>query len=277
MRINTNVSALQAQRSMSEHNRQIESTTGKLSSGTRVRSAADDAASLSIGLKQQSQIRSQYVAIRNANDAVSEFQVAEGSMNEISSMLIRLRELSIQASSDTLNDENRGLLNNEYMALRSEIERTLKTTKFNGNPLLQVKDNSTRDFQVGTGAGGESKISINQKDLSLSEFNLSIVDSTIQTATDARLNIGYIDKALDKLSSNRALVGSMQNRLQSTMNNLEVARTNEASSMSQRLDADYAYESSNNIRAQIKFDAATNVLSQTSNFSANALRLLKDS
>ncbi|HXH32205.1 MAG TPA: flagellin [Bacteriovoracaceae bacterium] len=277
MRINTNVSSLQAQRSLSEHSRQIESTSGKMSAGTRVRSAADDAASLAIGLKQKSNIRSQYVAIRNANDAVSEFQVAEGSMSEVGNMLTRLRELSVQAATDTLQDEQRGMLNAEYMSLRSEIERTLKTTKFNGNPLLQVKGNATRDFQIGTRGDDNSKLSINQSDLNLSEFNLSIVDSSIPTKEEAQLNLGYIDKAIAKLSSNRALVGAFQNRLTSTVNNLETSRTNESSSFSQNMDTDYAHETSEHLRAKIKHDAATGVLAQANNFGSNALKLLQDS
>jgi flagellin len=129
VRINTNVSSLRAQRAVSEHNKQIENSTGKISSGTRVRSAADDSASLSLGIKSKTQIRSQYQALRNANDVVSELQVAEGGMTEVSSMLIRLKELSLQASSDTLQDSDRGMLNSEYMALRQEIEREIKTTK----------------------------------------------------------------------------------------------------------------------------------------------------
>src|SRR5688572_1550944 len=129
MRINTNVSALQAQRAMSEHNRQVESASGKLSQGTRVRFAADDAASLSIGTKLNSEIRSKGVALRNANDAISEFQVAEGAMNEISSMLIRLKELSMQAANDHLVNTDRLLLNEEYMEIRREVERTIRSTR----------------------------------------------------------------------------------------------------------------------------------------------------
>jgi len=121
MRLNTNVSALRAQRSMSEHTKQIESATGKISSGSRVRNGADDAASLSIGSKQKSNIRSQNQAIRNANDAIGQFQTAEGAMNEMGNMLVRLRELSVQAASGHLEDSERGMLNNEYVQLRREI------------------------------------------------------------------------------------------------------------------------------------------------------------
>lgn len=154
MRINTNVSSMQALRALREHNNQIENSTGKISGGTRVRSAADDSASLALGLKSQSQIRSQYQAMRNANDAISELQVAEGGMNEVSSMLTRLKELSVQAANATLQDEERGMLNAEYMALRHEIEREIKTTRMRGDTLLRPTGQSqTREFQIWHPAG----------------------------------------------------------------------------------------------------------------------------
>lgn len=276
MRINTNVSSLQAQRAVSEHTKQIESSAGKLSAGTRVRSAADDAASLALGLKSQTQTRSQYQAIRNTNDVISELQVAEGGMTEVSAMLTRLKELSIQASSDTLQDEDRGLLNAEYMALRNEIERQIKTTRMRGDQLLRPDSQETRDFQIGTGNGQNSRLTIEQDDLTLSEFNMSIVDSHIPTAEEARINLQYIDKAIEKVAMNRARVGAIQNRLHSTVENLDTSRTNEKAANSQRMDTDYAFETSEKIRSEHKLSAATAVLSQTNNLGANALKLLKD-
>lgn len=278
MRINTNVSSLQAIRAVSEHTKQVENSTGKISGGTRVRSAADDAASLSLGLKSNSQIRSQHQAIRNANDAISEFQVAEGGMNEVSAMLTRLRELSIQASSDTLQDSDRGMLNEEYMALRHEIEREIKTTRFRGDTLLRpTGGQSTREFQIGTDADSNSRLTINQEDLTLSEFNMGVVDSHVSSAEEARLNLQYIDQAIQKVAHNRARVGALQNRVQSSINNLDVAKTNEAAANSQRMDTDYAFETANKIRGEQKLQAATAVLSQTNNLGAAALKLIKES
>lgn len=277
MRINTNVSSLRAQRAVSEHSKQVENSTGKISSGTRVRSAADDSASLSIGLKTKTEIRSQYQAIRNANDAVSELQVAEGGMTEVSAMLIRLKELSVQAASDTLQDSDRGMLNQEYIQLRHEIEREIKTTRFRGDTLLRpTGGESTREFQIGTDNGSNSKMVINQEDLTLSEFNMSIVDSSIPTAEEARLNLNYIDQAIQKVAHNRARVGSLQNRLASTVNNLDTSVVNESAANSQRMDTDYAYETAQRISGKQKLDAATSVLAQTNNMSAMALKLLKD-
>ncbi len=277
MRINTNVSSLRAQRAVSEHSKQVENSTGKISSGTRVRSAADDSASLSIGLKTKTEIRSQYQAIRNANDAVSELQVAEGGMTEVSAMLTRLKELSVQAASDTLQDSDRGMLNQEYIQLRHEIEREIKTTRFRGDTLLRpTGGESTREFQIGTDNGSNSRMVINQEDLTLSEFNMSIVDSSIPTAEEARLNLNYIDQAIQKVAHNRARVGSLQNRLASTVNNLDTSVVNESAANSQRMDADYAFETAQQISGKQKLDAATSILAQTNNMSAMALKLLKD-
>ena len=277
MRINTNVSSLRAQRAVSEHSKQVEDSTGKISSGTRVRSAADDSASLSIGLKTKTEIRSQYQAIRNANDAVSELQVAEGGMTEVSAMLMRLKELSVQAASDTLQDSDRGMLNQEYIQLRHEIEREIKTTRFRGDTLLRpTGGESTREFQIGTDNGSNSKMVVNQEDLTLSEFNMSIVDSSIPTAEEARINLGYIDQAIAKVAHNRAKVGSLQNRLASTVNNLDTSVVNESAANSQRMDTDYAFETAQRISGKQKLDAATSVLAQTNNMSAMALKLLKN-
>jgi flagellin len=274
VRINTNVSSLQAQRAVSEHTKQIESSSGKLSSGLRVRSAADDSASLSIGLKSKAEVRSQYQAIRNANDVISELQVAEGGMNEVGSMLIRLKELSVQAANGTLQDEDRGMLNSEYMQLRSEIERQIQTTKLNGDTLLRPGPTPVREFQIGTKANAESRLTISQRDLTIDDFNMNIIDSNVSSIEDARLNIEYVNSAIQKVAENRARVGAYQNRVQSTISNLGTSSTNESASLSQRMDADYALETAENVRAQQKLNAATAVLAQTNNMGSSALKLI---
>ncbi len=273
MRINTNVAALQAQRSMSEHSRNVENASGKIASGTRVRNAADDAASLAIGTKHKSEIRSNYQAMRNANDAISEFQVAEGTLNEVGSMLTRLKELSIQASNDTLGDSDRENLNYEYMALRQEIERMTQGAQFLGDNLFRSK--KERSFQIGTNADSNSTMTVDRSKMIVSEFNLQIVDSSIPTAEEARLNLGYLDTAIEKLSKTRANLGSHQNRLQSTVSNLDTGRLNESSALSTRMDADMAFETSEKIRNEIKVQAAGSALAQSHQFSALALNLLK--
>ena len=276
MRINTNVSALRAQREMSEHTKSIENASGKISSGSRVRNASDDAASLSIGNKQKSSIRSQHQAIRNANDAIGQFQTAEGAMNEVGSMLIRLKELSLQASTGTLQDSDRGMLNNEYMQIRKEIERVARSTNFMGTNLLQDRSGKARDFMIGINDNDNSRISFSGAEISVTEFNLGLVDSSIVNAEEARINLGHIDQAIETLSSKRAKAGSYQNRIQTAINNLETSNINETSAMSRIMDADMAYESSEKIRSEGKLNAASSVLAQSSQFSAMALKLLQD-
>jgi flagellin len=273
MRINTNVSALQAQRSMSEHSKHVEDASGRIAQGTRVRNASDDAASLAIGTKNKSEIRSNYQAMRNANDAISEFQIAEGTLNEVGNMLTRLKELSIQAANDTLQNSDRENLNNEYMGLRQEIERMTQSAQFLGDNLF--RSTKERSFQIGTNADSNSRLTIDRSNMIVSEFNLQIVDSSIPTAEEARLNLGYIDTAIERLSKTRANLGSKQNRLQSTVSNLDTSRLNESAAMSTRMDADMAFETSEKIRNQIKVQAAGSALAQSHEFSALALNLLK--
>jgi flagellin len=274
MRIQTNVSSLNAQRAIREHNSKIESSSGKLSSGMRVRNASDDAASLSIGVKQSAQVRSQHQAMRNANDAISEFQVAEGAMNEIGSMLTRLRELSLQAATDTLAPSDRALVNNEYMQLRQEIERISASSQFRGHYLLRDGSNRERDFVVGTHSDDDSKISVNSSDMVVTEFSLGLVDSSVSNADEARENLKYIDQAVQKLSTNRARVGSIQNRLEFAASNLSTSKLNEQSSLSTRMDLDFALETAEKMKTENKLKAASSVLSQTNQIGANALKLI---
>lgn len=276
MRLNTNVSALRAQRSMSEHSKQIESASGKISSGSRVRSAADDAASLAIGSKLKSNIRSQSQAIRNANDAISQFQVAEGAMNEISGMLGRLRELSVQASNGTYGESERGMINEEYMSVRREIERIARATKFNGVNILRNESGTSQDFMVGINNDADSKLSIGATDLVVTEFSLGLVDSNIMSAEEARINLGHIDEAITRLSEKRATAGAFHARLNSSIANLETRNVNESDANSRVMDADMAYETSEKIRSEGKLMAATAVMGQANQFSAMALKLLKD-
>ncbi len=258
---------------MSEHSKHVESASGKLAQGTRVRNASDDAASLAIGAKNKSEIRSNYQAMRNANDAISEFQIAEGTLNEVGSMLTRLKELSIQAANGHLQDSDRSNLNHEYMELRSEIERMTQSAEFMGDNLF--RSTKQRSFQIGTNADSLSTMNIDRSSMIVSEFNLQIVDSSIPTAEEARLNLNYIDTAIQNLSKTRANLGSYQNRLQSTVSNLDTGRLNESAAQSTRMDADFAFETSEKIRNEIKVSAAGSALLQSHEFSALALKLLK--
>ncbi len=273
MRINTNVSSLQAQRSMREHNKHVESASGKIAQGTRVRNASDDAASLSIGTKLKTEIRSNHQAVRNANDAISEFQVAEGTLGEVGNMLTRLKELSIQAASGHLQNSDRENINLEYMSLRSEIERISASSSFQGNNLF--RNTNTRSFQIGTNSDAASTMKIDQSSMIVSEYTLGIVDSSIPNVEESRINLEYLDSAIDKLAMKRAQLGSHQNRLNSTIANLDTRRLNESAAHSQTMDADLAFESSEKIRNEIKSAAAASTILQAHEFSAHALLLLK--
>ena len=276
MRLNTNVSSLQAQRAVSEHVKEMQNTSGKLASGQRVRTASDDAASLSIGTQLKSKERSTLQAMRNTTDAISEFQVAEGPFNELSGMVNRLRELSVQAATDTVDDNQRELINMEYMQLREEMERIADSTNFNGRQLLRVGANDpTRDFQIGVRNHSTSQLSIRSEDFTVNEFKLDLVDSHVRTKTDARLNLQYMDSAVEKLSAQRAYLGSVQNRLTHVNSALENERLQTATSASRILDADMASESAANLKAQMLAQGATGVLAQANNLGANTLKLLK--
>jgi flagellin len=275
MRIHTNVSALRANRELQNHTKEIDDASLKIATGERVRSASDDAASLSIGLKQKAKIRSQGAALRNANDAVSSFQVAEGSMSVMSGMLTRLRELSIQSASDTVDQKERSMLDLEYMSLRREIQRISKTSEFNGLKLLDGSNSSNRDFQVDTNHNAESRLSIKADAFTLNEFNMGLVDSNLQSKEDAKLNLEQIDGAINVLAGKRALVGAYQNRMEHAIENLQISKENESHSKSVRLEADVAEESAKRLVAQNKLNISTGVLAQTQQISAKALKLLE--
>ena len=278
MRVHTNVSSLRAQRALGEHTKDIESSEGKLSSGLRVRTAADDAASLAIGSNLNAKNRSLKQAERNANDAISEFQVAEGAMSEMASMLTRLRELSVNAATDTLGDPERQMLNYEYMQIRNELERVAESTRFNGRAIMQVGElTGMREFQVGVRMEESSRIGVESSKITVNEFKLNLVDSNIKTKFDAQINLKYIDKAIETLSGQRAFLGGVQQRLSiaATISNTDSQNT--LAAKSRIMDADYAEETAKNMKSKQLQMGATGVLAQANNLGANALKLLKDS
>jgi flagellin len=278
MRVHTNVSSLRAQRALGEHTKDIESSEGKLSSGLRVRTAADDAASLAIGSNLNAKNRSLKQAERNANDAISEFQVAEGAMSEMASMLTRLRELSVNAATDTLGDPERQMLNYEYMQIRNELERVAESTRFNGRAIMQVGElTGMREFQVGVRMEESSRIGGESSKITVNEFKLNLVDSNIKTKFDAQINLKYIDKAIETLSGQRAFLGGVQQRLSiaATISNTDSQNT--LAAKSRIMDADYAEETAKNMKSKQLQMGATGVLAQANNLGANALKLLKDS
>ena len=273
-RINTNVASMQAQSSLSKVNRESQESFAKLSSGQRITKAADDAAGLAISEKLKAEIRSAQQANRNVNDGVSLVQVAEGGLNETSNILVRMRELAIQSASDTVGDSERGMANLEYQQLKSEMDRISQVTEYNGKKLLNGSDNKI-DFQVGTGADEfKDRISLDTSVINSGIDAMGVEGVDVSTKEGAQGSLGALDSAIEKISGQRAVLGSLQNRLTSTSNNLQVYTENMSAANSRIRDVDYAEESAKQARNQILTSAGTSVLAQANVSSQNALKLI---
>lgn len=273
-RINTNVSSLSAQRSLSANNRQTENTLSKLSSGTRITKASDDAAGLAISEKLKARITSTAQANRNANDGISMVQTAEGGLDEISSMLTRLRELSVQASSDTVGDTERSFTDMEYQNLKQEIERIAQVTEFNGTKLL-MGEGDKLDFQIGVNNNDfQDRISYDTSSQNATIASLGVDSISVASKEGAQTALQTIDNAIEKVSGQRASLGAIQNRLISTSNNLQVTNENLSAANSRIRDVDYAQASAQNARNNILGQAGTAVLAQANQQGQNALRLI---
>ncbi len=273
-RINTNVSSISAQRSLSINNRNSESTLAKMSSGTRITKSADDAAGLAISEKLKAQIRSTNQANRNANDGISMVQTAEGGLDEISSMLTRLRELSIQSASDTVGDTERGFTNMEYQNLKQEIERIAQVTEFNGTKLLAGQGEKL-DFQIGTNNDNfQDRISYDVQMTNAKVDSLGLSDIDVSQKEGAQGALSQIDSAIEKVSGQRAALGAIQNRLISTSKNLETTNENLSAANSRIRDVDYAMVAAENAKNNILNQAGTSVLAQANAQGQNALRLI---
>jgi len=273
-RINTNVSSLAAQRSLSTANRDSEGTLAKMSSGSRITKSADDAAGLAISEKLKAQIRSTDQANRNTNDGISLVQVAEGGLEEVSNILVRLRELSIQAASDTVGDTERAFTNMEYQNLKQEVERIAQVTEFNGVKLLSGEGDKL-DFQIGANNDDfQDRITYDVAAQNAKTANLGIDGLSVDSKEGAQGALEILDNATRMVSSQRASLGAVQNRLISTSNNLQVTKENLSAANSRIRDVDYAEVSAKNAKNQILTSAGTSVLAQANAQGQNALRLL---
>ena len=273
LRINTNIASQEVQRNLKATSLQQEAEFSKLSSGKRITKSADDAAGLAIAKKIEAETRGMRVATRNANDAISLVQVAEGGLNETSNILTRLRELSIQAGSDTVGEAERGYLSLEYEQLVQEADRISKTTKFNGRSLLQGEGDSLT-FQVGTFGGDDNRIEFDASTTDASTENLGIGGTNIRDKSDALDNLDRIDSAINKVSGFRANLGSIQSRLQSTINNLDVAVVNQEAARSRVEDVDVAESTAKLASIQIRNAAGVATLTQANQLGQGALRLI---
>ncbi|MGE4232416.1 MAG: flagellin [Bacteriovoracia bacterium] len=275
LRINTNLASLTAQRVLGLNQLTTAKTMQRLASGDRITSAADDAAGLSISERIRGQIRSQKQAQRNANDGISLVQVAEGGMGDVSNNLIRMRELAIQASSDTIGDRERAFIDQEIQQLKTEIERVANSTNFNGQNLLNgSSDKDVLDIQVGSFNKESDRIGYAVNDYDLRIDNLGIDDTEVTDIDAARDALQEVDDALDKVNAYRASLGAIQNRLQSTSNSIGLSVESLASANSRIRDTDIAEESAELVRKNILNAAGVAVLSQANQIPSQALRLL---
>jgi flagellin len=273
-RINTNVSSIAAQRSLGVNNREAESNLAKLSSGTRIAKSADDAAGLAISEKMKASIRSMKQADRNANDGISMVQTAEGGLNEVSSILTRMRELSIQTSSDTVGDSERAMTDLEYQNLKLELERISQVTEFNGKKLLDGSGDKY-DFQIGVNNDQfQDRISYESNLVNSKLDNLGVSELTVSTKDSSQQALASLDTAIEKVSGSRAFLGAIQNRLVSTSNNLQVTSENLSAANSRIRDVDYADATAQKAKNDILASAGTSVLAQANMSGQNALKLI---
>ena len=272
--INTNLTALNTSRNLSSSQMAQSQAVQRLSSGLRVDSAKDDSAGLAIAERFNSQIKGMNVAIRNANDAVSLAQTAEGALSKVSDMLQRMRELAVQSANATNSTSDRTNLDAEYDQLGSEITRTLAGTTFNGTNMLGANA-GTLTFQVGAGTTSNDTIAITTTRLDNNASMTAVSTGSITTATLATASIGQLDTAIDLITTERATYGAAQNRFESAIGVLQVSAENNAASRSRIMDADYATETAALSRAQVLQQAGTAMLAQANQLPNQVLTLLR--
>lgn len=274
LRINTNLQALVAQRNLDVNRRAQETSLERLSSGYRINRAGDDAAGLAISERIRASSRSLGQAGRNAQDGISMIQVAEGGTNEVSNILVRMRELSIQAASDTIGDKERGFIDKEVQQLRSEINRIASTTEFNGTKLLNGSGDKL-DIQVGINNNSfEDRLVFDSSNQNITTGSLGIDKISTSSKAAAQENLTRLDDALTKLNENRSALGALQNRLQSTINNISTYKENLDAARSRIRDTDMAAETSELTKANILAQAGISVLSQANQNPQQAVKLL---
>ncbi len=278
LRIATNVSSLTSQRHLRNTRRLLDKSIERLASGYRINKAGDDAAGLAISEKLRAKTRGLIQAQRNASDGISLIQVAEGGLQEIQNILIRLRELGVQAASDTIGDEERRYLDEEYQSLKEEIDRIANVTEFNGTVLLDGTG-GTLDIQVNTGGLnllGVDRISFDAFKSDVNVDKLGLEELGIRSKEDAQRSLAFIDTAIQDVSSIRGELGAIDNRLEKTIKNLSVSVENLSAAKSRIKDVDIASETSELTKNNILMQAGTSVLQQANSIPEMALKLLQN-
>lgn len=274
LRIATNIASQTVQKNLKGVSQSADASLEKLSSGKRITKAADDAAGLAIATNLEAQTKGLRQATRNANDGISLVQTAEGGLNEVSNILVRMRELTIQSASDTVGEAERGFLDKEYQQLVQEVDRISESTVFNGTQLLNGEGSGTMDFQVGAFAGEQNMIQFDSSQSNASSSAIGISGSGVADKSDALGSIEVLDEAIETVSGQRATLGSIQSRLQSTVSNLEVQTINQDSARSVIQDVDVAAESAKLASNQVIKNAGVSTLSQANGLPNSALRLI---
>lgn len=273
LRVTTNVPSMVAQRNLENQSRETDKSYARLSSGNRISSAGDDAAGLAIGTNLNAEVKSLQVAQRNANDAVSIAQTAEGSLNEVSNIIVRLRELSVQAASDTIGDDERKMVAKEYDSLKTEVNRISESTNFNGKKLLDGSG-GTLDFQIGSKNGKGDRISFDTSSTNSSASALGFSGTDVSSKGGAQDSMASLDEALSKVNGYRASLGSLQNRLNSAANNVAGQVESLSDAKSRIMDTDIAEESSKVAKNNILRNAGVSVLAQANQAPSNVTKLL---
>jgi len=283
--INTNLVSLNAQRNLSTSQGALATSMQRLSSGLRVNSAKDDAAGLAIAERMSTQTRGMNVAMRNANDAISLSQTAEGALGKVGDLFQRMRELAVQSANGTNNDDDRVSLNEEFVQLAQEATRTLEGTQFNGRNILS--DTAANVFQIGANNNSSiDRISVDGIDWTATTDITAVIGTAVITGTevptmqitdigDAQDAIASIDTAIDEINSRRATFGAVQNRFDNVVANLMVATENQTAARARIMDADYASETANLSRASILQQAGNAMVAQANQLPQQVLALLR--
>lgn len=304
LRIKTNVDSLTSQRRLSENSRELSSSLEKLSSGQRINRSADDAAGLAVSERIRARVRSLDVAKRNASDGISYIQVAEGGLNEVTNIMVRMRELASQAASDTVGDRERSFLDSEFQQLRQEAKRIVDSTEFNGTKVLSAED-GPEEIRIFVGASNRGNdiegnapdidpdsdpdiLTISQRDLeSLTEEleKVTVDELDIQTEEgEGAQDLGpdgtndlfnKLDSALNTVAQYRATLGAVQSRLGSTITNIEISAENLSAAQSRIRDVDYAQETAKFAQARILTQAGLSVQAQANQVPEMALQLIR--
>jgi flagellin len=272
--INTNMSSMTAQRALGSTQSSLSTSMQRLSTGLRINSAKDDSAGLAIAERMTSQVRGMAVASRNANDAISMAQTAEGALGKIGESLQRMRELSVQSSNSTNSSSDRANLDEEYQALSKEVSRVIEGTKFNGNQLLNT--GTAMSFQVGADNNTTTDtIDVNLTDISAGAGMAKVLAGGITSASQALARMTNLDAAIDEVTSARSNLGSVQNRFESVVANLSTTSENLQAAKGRIMDADFAVETSNMSRAQVLQQAGSAMLAQANQAPQQVMSLLR--